>query len=407
MAYVIIGNSAAGLSAAEALRERNPGEEIVIISQENHLPYYRFMLGNYLAGEVDPSELNYKGRDFYRDNNIINFQGEKVTGVDTERKKILFENRDYINYKKLLIATGAAPKRLMVEKTDYGPIFTLRTWEDAKNILDLVGRSERALVVGGGVIGTKVTQALLSRGLKVSLLLTEPRLLYHALDERGSKLLIERMSKNPDLEIYNKDRIIEVIHNPLDFKLMGVGLSRGEEIRCHFMVIDVGVEPSTRLLRDAGVKPGRGIKVNKKMESDIPHVYAAGDVTESWNMVKGVYTQTSNWSNASTQGRIAGINMTGGEEFHPGTLDIYTGEFGLPYISVGLVNPGQEGYGEVYQEKYLEKEDDLVYRKVVLKEGILCGMIFVGNLRGAGEAIKLIKEKTPVTKTDIEEILKG
>ncbi len=407
MAYVIIGNSAAGLSAAEALRERDPGEEIVIISKENHLPYYRFMLGNYLAGEVNPSELNYKGREFYRDNNIINFQGEKVTGVDTERKKIIFENRDYITYKKLLIATGAAPKRLMVEKTDYGPIFTLRTWEDAKNILDLVGRSERALVVGGGGIGTKVTQALLSRGLKVFLLLTEPRLLYHALDERGSKLLIERMSKNPDLEIYNKDRIIEVIHNPLDFKLVGVGLSSGEEIRCHFMVIDVGVEPSTRLLRDAGVKPGRGIKVNEKMESDIPHVYAAGDVTESWNMVKEVYTQTFNWSNASTQGRIAGINMTGEEEFHPGTLDIYTGEFGLPYVSVGLVNPGQEGYGEVYQEKYLEKEEDLVYRKVVLKEGILCGLVFVGNLRGAEEAIKLIKEKTPVTKTDIEEILKG
>ncbi|RQD78284.1 MAG: NAD(P)/FAD-dependent oxidoreductase [Candidatus Syntrophonatronum acetioxidans] len=405
MSYVIIGNSAAGISAAEVLRERGIKEEIVIISEEEHSPYYRFMVGKYLAGKVTSSEMVYRSREFYRDNNIIPFLGEKVKGIDTESKKVLFENREYITYEKLLIAAGAVPKRLMVDKTDYGPIFTLRTWQDAQNILDVVGKSEKALVVGGGVIGTTVTQALLSRGQKVSLLLTEPRLLYHALDERGSKL-IEKMLINPDLEIYNEDRIIEVIHNPFDFKMVGVGLNSGQEVRCHFMVMDLGVEPNTQILRGAGVEPGRGIKVNEKMESVFPHVYAAGDVTESWNMVREAYTQTPNWSNASSQGRVAGINMAGGEEYHPGTLDIYTGELGLPYVSVGLVNPRQEGYGEDYQEKFREREEDLVYRKVVLKDGILCGLVFVGEIRGAEKAIKLIKERTLLTEKDIEELLR-
>ncbi len=400
MAYVIIGNSAAGISAGEALRESDKTGEIVIISQEDSLPYYKYLLCDYISERLSHQEMLFKPREFYREKNIIPFLGEKVIHIDTDEKKILFENREFITYDKLLIASGVYPVTPKIPGHYLTAVYTLRSWEDAEIILQTARRSERAVVMGGDITGYSVAHALLKLHLKVTLITDSDRILPHSLDERGSELIRDSI-QNPNLEIIFKDEVEDVVRHPLDNKLVGVGLSSGKEIVCQLLVLDKGIKADASLVRGTGIKFNHGIEVNDKMETTVSSVYAAGDVAETWNIAFEEKKQNEGWYNAVSQGWVAGCNMAGTDSRYPGTIRINRVNFGVPFVSAGLINPNNEDL----KWKVMVNEKSGSYRKLLLKNGMIYGMIFIGDTKGADSIIALIKAKAKMEESTVLNLL--
>ncbi len=402
MTYVIIGNSAAGILAAEAIRNIDKHGDIVIISEENLLPYSRCLIPNYLEGAISPKEMLFRPEGFYQELDIIPFLGYKVIRINDKDKRVILDNGEFITYSKLLIAAGASPRVPLINAYNYSAVYTLRTWEDARDIIYTARRAERAVVVGGGIVGIKAAVALLRRCLKVTVIMGLKQILSGILDQKASELVTKAL-KNLDLELIFDDEVEAVVPHPSKKKLVGVGLRSGREITCQLVVLDKGVEPNIGLVQGTGIKVNKGIVVNSKMETSVPSVYAAGDVTEARDRIFEDIRYNPNWPNATSQGWAAGHNMAGVSQEHPGTVRINYLELGVPVFSVGLVDPENEDY----EIQVNEKSKGTIYRKLVLKDGIIYGALLLGDTKGSGTILSIIKKRSKLNDSTIEEILEG
>jgi NAD(P)H-nitrite reductase large subunit len=243
----------------------------------------------------------------------------------------------------------------------------------------------QAVVIGGGLIGVSVAEALTKCGLKVIIVEMKERVLNTILDERGSSLAAERLSQ-AGLKIVTGHTVAEIWGNKHGM-VKGVALDSGEDIPCGLAIVAIGVTPSLELVKESQMKLNRGIVVGQHMATSIPGVYACGDVAEAYDLVYGASRLTPIWPNAYLGGRVAGCNMAGVEaNYIGGTAMNALNYFGLAMVSAGLVTP-QDGGCEVLSRQYGQS-----YRKLVLKEGRLAGMVFVGDIEPSGIFFDLLRE---------------
>jgi NAD(P)H-nitrite reductase large subunit len=397
MKYVIVGNSAAGISAAETIRELDQDSEVCIISDEE-IPFYsKCLTSYYIAGDIDAEDMILRSEEFYDSLDIEGRLGNKVIRVNPEGKEVILDTEEKISFDKLLIATGGSPVNPKIEGIDNQGVFTLRTYEDAIEIAERAEGATKAVVVGGGFVGMKTATALSKQGLDVEVVELENKLLGYMIDETANEIIKEKLKEN-GIEVFNGQSVTRINGSN---EVESVVLDNGEKIDCDMAVVSVGVESNTDLVAGTDIEVNRGIIVDNKMLSNHDDIYAAGDVAEVYDIVKQERTVNALWPLAIKQGKIAGANMVGDDCEYAGSMSMNSIDFfDLFVISVGMIDAGDNS------EVLTKQKGDSWYRKFILKDNILKGAIFVNQVEKAGIARSLIENEVNL-RNHKENLLNG
>jgi NAD(P)H-nitrite reductase large subunit len=391
--YMIIGNSAGGIGAAEAIREVDKVGTIAIISDEPYPAYSRPLISEYLAERRPLERMLFRNADFYRKNNIQAVLGKTVEQLNTDAHIVDLDNGKRIAYEKLLVSTGGSPIVPRIDGIEKEGVFTFTKLDDAKAIDQFLGeypkRRGRAVVIGGGLIGVSVTEALVKRGVEVTIVEMKERILNTILDEEAA-VLEEETLRQAGVEIITGHTLAKV-SSYWGNAVTSVTLDDEQPIPCELVIVAIGVQPRTELASGTEIKISRGIVVDRYMATSCPDVYACGDAAEAFDFVYGENRLNPLWPNAYLDGRIAGFNMAGvSTEYQGGTAINALKYFGLAVVSAGMVNPPDNSY-ELLSKKY-----DHSYKKVILKDGLVVGMVFAGDIEKSGIVFGLMKDRVNV-----------
>jgi len=374
--YLIIGNAAGGIGAAEAIRKVDEHGSMAIVSDEPYPAYSRPLISEHLAEGCSLERMLYRPADFYERNRISTVLGKKAASLDLANHTVTLDSGSKISWQKLLLATGGLPIVPPMKGIDREGVFTFTTLDDAKAINQYLGESEPVVVIGGGLIGVSVTEALVKRGARVTIVEMKHRVLNTILDEAVSALE-DGALRQAGVDIITGHVVSEI--NGRGKRVHDVTLDDGTRIPCHLVIIAIGVRPRLELVNGTGIKVNRGIVVDRHMATSHPDVYACGDVAETYDIPYGECRLTPIWPNAYLGGRTAGFNMAGRSTDYPGGMAMNSMKyFGLNVVSAGMVVPPDEGY------EVLTSNKNGTYRKVVLKDGVVVGLIFAGHIEQAG-----------------------
>jgi len=386
--YLVIGNSAGGVGAAEAIRQVDKEGGLTIVSEERYPAYSRPLIAKYLSKERTLEGMLFRSSDFYDQNNILFLPGKKVTHVELDGQTASLDDGGQITWEKLLLAVGGKPIFPRIEGSDRAGVFTFTNLDDAKAIDRYLGNRKRAVVIGGGLIGISATEALAKRGLDVAVVEMKERILNTILDEKASSMA-EEVLEQAGVTIVTDHTVVEVNGRE---SVEGVTLDNGEELRCDLLLVAIGVSPRSELALDAGLDTKRGIIVDRYMATSHPHVHACGDVAEPYDFVYGENRLSPIWPNAFIGGRTAGCNMAGiATEYPGGTAMNSLNYFGIDITSAGMPTaPDDDGY------EVISKQDCSTYQKVILKDNIIVGMASVGSIEKSGIIFGLMRDRVNV-----------
>jgi NAD(P)H-nitrite reductase large subunit len=387
--YLIIGNSAGGIGAAEAIREVDKESSIIMISDEPYPSYSRPLISKYLTRERTLETMLFRPVEFYSQNNITSILGKRVKSLGLGDRTAELENCEHISWEKLLIASGGVPIVPKMEGAGKRGTFTFTTLDDAKAIDEFIENAQTAVVIGGGLIGISVTEALKKRGVKVTVVEMKDRILNTILDEQAS-LIAEETLKRAGVKIITGRTVAEITGKEL---VRGVVLDNGEDIPCSLVVVAIGVSPRTELAKGTEIKLNRGIAVDSHMATNYPDVYSCGDAAEAYDFVYCANRLTPIWPNAYIGGRVAGYNMAGVKAEYPGGTAMNSlNYFGLDIAAAGIAAPPE---GDGYE--LINKQNGTVYQRVVLKDDLIVGMVFVGAIEKAGILFSLMRDRVKVS----------
>lgn len=390
---VIIGNSAAGIAAVEAIRKKDRQSGITIVSDEEYNSYCRCLISYYLAGEVKEDKLDYRPGDFYKDNNIELLLNKKVSRVDPKKNRIIFEDKNQLGYDYLLLATGSSPKFPEIKGIKKNGVFGFRTLKDVKEIEGLLPVTKTACVLGGGLIGLKAAYGLKKRNIEVKVIIKSKQILSQMLDFDSAHILQQRLEEN-GIELILGQDVTEVIG---EGDIKAVKLDSGKVFGCSLVVVAKGVSPNIDLIKETEIKINEGIAANEFLQTNIANIYSAGDCAESFDLTLGRTSINALWPIAVEQGKVAGANMAGERIRYPGSLGMNSIEFfGLPVVSLGAYKIAEKE-SPLFQELKFQAPKSGIYKKLILKDNILVGAILAGDIKNSGIFLRLIREKVDVS----------
>jgi len=306
--HIIVGASLAGAKAAETLRQEGFEGRVVLVGAENERPYERPPLSkDYLRGEIPREKVYVHDEGFYAEHDIELRLGRTAESLDMSSSELVLDNGERLRYERLLLTTGAQPRRLSMPGAELDGVLYLRSIEDSDALRERLDRGGAVVVVGAGWIGAEVAASARQRGLEVTVLdpLAVPleRVLGAELGavyreihtDHGTEMLMEN-----GVEAFEGDKAVERVRT-----------SSGRELDCDFVVVGVGVEPRTRLATQAGLAVDDGVTVDEYLQTSVPGVFAAGDVANAHHPFYGERIRVEHWANALNQGPAAARNMLG------------------------------------------------------------------------------------------------
>lgn len=389
MNYVIIGNGVAGIHAAETIRQFDPNGKITMISDEVFPPYCRPMISMVLEGVVPPEKLPIRSSSFYEELKIEPVLGKRVSAVNLDNRAVSVNGKVY-PYDKLLIATGADPRRIKADGLELKNIFFMRTETHVRQMLAALPTVRKALVLGGGLVGFKASYGLLRRGIEVTMLIRSGYPLSMQVDPEAGRMIWN------ELKAHGLDVRLGVEATAFEGKdtVTKAHLSDGTLLSCDMVVIGKGVFPARGFIPKDKIKVDAGIVVDEHMETSAPGVFAAGDVAESIDIARKTPWVNAIWPEAVAQGRIAGINMAGRRTAYKGSLSRNVIRiFGMDVMTAGLITPPEaEGFDILNARDSRAK----TYRKLVFRGDRLVGMVMVNGIEQGGLLMSLIQSETPV-----------
>jgi nitrite reductase (NADH) large subunit len=380
--YAIIGNGVAGTTAAENIRKMDKGGNITIVTDEDLPFYYRLRLNEYVSGDITEQDLIAKGDQWYRDQNIDLKLMTRIVRAELREKVIFTENNERLSYDCLLIATGSHSFIPPIKGSEKRGVFALRTIKDARDISAYTRETEGIVLIGGGLLGLEAGNALRKLGKRVMVVEFFPRLLPRQLDVDGAKRL-QKIMEGMGFSFRLGAKTQEITG---DDHINGVVLEGGETLPAGMVIISAGVRPNIELADPLGLENDKGIKVDERLQTNQPDIYAAGDVAEFRGMPYGI------WPAAMEQGKIAGANMAGGNKIYEGTTMVNT----LKVVGIDLASAGN-----IDAENELESrivKDEKVYKKIVIENNKIIGCIMLGETKGFNKITKAISEYVDVSK---------
>jgi NAD(P)H-nitrite reductase large subunit len=397
MRYIIIGGSAAAISAIEAIRSIEHESQIDLFSDEATPLFSRVLLPYYVAEELSKPLLNFRSADFFEQSKVTPHLGVRIQEVSVSSKTVQTDGGKPYPFDKLLLATGGKPIVPPIPGVSKEGISTLKTMADAERIYHLKGK--KAVVIGAGSVGVETSISLKRRGMEVTLLEQLGHVLPTVFDEEAASIIKKRI-EGLGITTVTGERAVQFTGNGHVKSVV----TDSREIKCDMVVLAVGVKPAIELAQKAGIEIGSlgGIKVNSQMMTSVSDIYAGGDVTETYDISRDSNWINAIWPCAVEQGRIAGLNMADRKTSYEGSFRKNSiGNFiGVPAISIGVTHADTcsscEG-GEEFQEIRRRTKD--TYKKLILKNGRLVGSILVGQTQKAGLFSILLKRKIDVTDT--------
>jgi 3-phenylpropionate/trans-cinnamate dioxygenase ferredoxin reductase subunit len=388
---VIAGGGLGAARAIKAYREAGGEGRIPLVSEEATLPYHRPALSKkYLRGEQTETP-HVEDAAFYRDHDVDLQLGTRVVAVDPAARSVTLGDRSRLGYDKLLLATGATPRRLSVPGSDLDGVFSLRTIVDSAAIRDAASAGERAVVVGGGFIGMEAAASLRQLGLHVTLVHLGRRLF----DQLGSAALSGQLGA-----LYRQhgiDLLLE--HEVAGFggngALEHLETKNGLRIAADIAVVGVGVVPNVDFLADSGLAVDNGVVADARFETSAPGVYAAGDVANFFDPLYRRQRRVEHWSNANYQGSEVGRILAGTDGGYDSVSSFFSEVFGTT-IKV---------FGDVSRFDTLTTEGSLAdgFLAGYGNEGRLVGALTVGQSQELEALVKeLIAGQAPANALEQE-----
>ncbi len=308
LTFVIVGASLAGAKAAETLRLDGFDGRVVLIGEEAERPYERPPLSKArLRGEQDAAEIFVHDEGFYAQNDIELRASTRVTAVDPTGALVQTDDGERIGYDRLLLATGARPRRLDVSGSDLAGIHYLRTVGDCDRLREALRSTSRLAVIGAGWIGSEVAASARQLGVDVALVAPEATPLARVLGPEVGAVYRDLQAEH-GVELHLDTSVDAFVG---DRRVEGVRTTDGNVVAADLVVVGVGVEPRTELAGAAGLHLDNGIAVDAHLQSSAPGVYAAGDVAAAWHPALGRRIRVEHWANALNQGIAAAKNMVG------------------------------------------------------------------------------------------------
>jgi len=385
MRHVIVGGSIAGISAARSIRSLDAKADITVISSEKGKTYYRPLIP-YLIEQAD------RDIDFIEDpfeKHSIHHEPAFVSSINTKKKEVTLDSGRSLPYDRLLIATGGSAIMPDIEGINGPGAFTLRTRDDALSLHTFAKGKKNAVVIGAGLVGIKAAIALKNVGLDVTLVEQLDQVLTGRLDRRSAEIIHKVLSDNGYKVILN-DTVKKIVRDK--DTVNGVALSSGTELSADLVLIAAGVEPNVSFLTKSGISVNKGIVINELLQTSVPDVYAAGDVVEYIDSASNEPAVSALWTNAEEMGRFAGMNMAGKNMMYRGFLATMNSSdiLGIPFISAGIIEP-EEGVYDVIVDDRIDS-----YRKLVFRDDILAGFVFLGDITGAGIYTNLVRNRIAI-----------
>ncbi|MDO5335288.1 MAG: FAD-dependent oxidoreductase [Coriobacteriia bacterium] len=404
--YLILGNSAAAIAAVEAIRETDKRGSVLMVSPEPYPAYGTPLISYVLEGKIAEENMWLRPSSFYEDLQVETLFGldYAATAIDAHAHEVTLLSGESIRYGKLLVATGSTPTQVdipgLAGAKNAVNFLTLDQAKQAGSMVDAAtewahaeGRKSRVMVLGGGLIGMKAAEALSFHADEVVVYKRSFPILDGVLDLQAGALLSGLVEPHG---IICRPGATASKFDVVDGSITHASLTDGTELDVDFVVVAVGVRPNSFVAVAAGAEEGRGLVVDKRMHTSLPDVYAAGDVTQTTNVLDGTDKPLALWPNAVRQGRIAGAQMAGN-----GSEGVFVGNFAVnatnffgevSLLTAGIVRPKSD---QGFEERVFVEGDR--YRKFVIKNDRLYGFILMNAPEAAGIYSFIIDKKIPLS----------
>ena len=325
--YLIIGGGYAGVTAAATLRRMGGKGRVVIVCAEQEYPYFRYTLTKeFMQGKRQRARMFLHPPKFYDDQEIEIRLGTKAVSLDTRKPTVTLESGEEITFEKLLMATGASPRKLLVPGSELPGVYYLRTLADAEAIRQEIAPGRKAVIIGGGFIGAELAASLTQEGVETTIIGTSQTIWANLFGEDMGRFFHEALQKR-GITMLTPAHVQRIEG---DGKAQKVVTQEGHALLCDFVVIGIGVMPETGLAQAAGLKVDNGTVVNAYLESSEPGIFAAGDSACFFSPLFGTQMRIEHWDVTYQQGVTAAQNMLGQRKafdqvpyFFSGMFDIW------------------------------------------------------------------------------------
>jgi NAD(P)H-nitrite reductase large subunit/ferredoxin len=387
---VVVGSSAAGIAACEAAREHAPDCSITLVTADASPQYSRPLLAYALAGRIGREELSWRADGYLAtDLRVRVLSGVRATGLRSDAGPLVLGDGMELDFDALILATGARGAMPSIPGAHLPGVFPLRNLDDLEAVDRLVAPGRAAVVLGGGNVGLQTCEALLSRGMAVSVVVSSPHLLSQMVDaEAGHRVATLFMGHG--LRVRTGCDAAEILGRG---RVEAVRLQHGELLPADLVVVGKGITPNVEWLRGSGIRVNRGVVVDLSGRTSVPGIFAAGDCAEVADPLTGCSRISGIWPVAYEMGRAAGAAAVGVERPSRGAFRMNAARFfGEPIVSIGEVSPERLDGGSA--QILVDREG--VYRKLVYSRGRLAGALLYGDVSGAGILYRLYRDGVDV-----------
>ncbi|PQA86368.1 nitrite reductase large subunit NirB [Hyphococcus luteus] len=385
---VIIGNGMAPGRVLDELFEHAPDlYDVTIFNAEPRVNYDRIMLSPVLSGEKKYEEIIIHGDAWYVDHGVELLKGEKVVNIDRDAKTVTSENGVTAEYDKLIVATGSLPIVIPVPGHDLPGVLTYRDLDDVTAMLLAAKSGGKAVVIGGGLLGLEAAAGLKERGMDVTVLHLMPTLMERQLDAAAGHLLQSTLEAR-GIDIKTGANTAEILPQPNNKGVRAVRLEDGTEIDADLVVMAVGIRPNAQLAKDAGLKTNRGILVDPQMRTSDPDIYAVGECVEFDGKVYGLVAPLYQMAGVTARELMGDAN----DGFSDSALATK-----LKVTGVDLYSAGDFADGETREEIVLRDAANGVYKRLVLEDDKIVGVVLYGDTADGGWFFQQIKDGTDIS----------
>ena len=379
--YAILGNGAAGLNAAKAIRERDKTGSIYMISNEEYPAYNRPMLTKSLVAGLDAEQIAIQDASWYEEQNIYQILGKNVTGIDTKEKEIQTSDGAKFKYNKLIYAMGSECFIPPIPGADQPEVVAIRRLSDTNKVTELLKQTKEAVVIGGGVLGLEAAWELKKAHCKVTVLELAPRLMGRQLDTAAGEML-KSISEAQGIAIHTGVQIAAIEG---DGHVTGVRLGDGQVIPAQLVIVSCGVRANTAIAKEAGLETDRAVVVGSRMNTSDENIFACGDCAQYEGINYAI------WPQAVEQGKVAGANAAGE------ALEYTTVPAALTFhgMNTALFSIGDNGTNPDLIYKTVEFKDVArkQYEKYYFRNNRLCGVILIGDVSRMGELTEAVEKR--------------
>lgn len=363
---VVVGNGMAGVACVEQILKHAPKFDITIFGDETHVNYNRILLSAVLAGEKTQDDIILNRVEWYQDHGIRLHLGVRITDVDSRAKTVTGDDGQTTPFDKLLLATGSIPFIPPMEGAGKKGVFTFRNLDDTRALLEAAHSRQKAVVIGGGLLGLEAARGLQVQGCEVTVVQLQDTLMNVQLDLTAGRYLKDEMERLGVRVLLGRSTKALLGNGSVE----AVQFAEGDAIEAGLVVIAAGIRPNVELGRKAGLHINRGIVVNDNMETSDPSIFAVGECAEHRGVVYGLVAPLVE------QGKVLAATLTGNKG------PLYEGSVvaaKLKIMGVEVFSAGEITEDEGAEPVRYEDPSFGVYKKLILKNGKLRGVVLVGD----------------------------